>query len=212
MPDGAEIALYERRGAYEIRVDGIELMSSRARSSEEWLGALAARGVKHVPEPSILVAGLGLGYTLRAVLDSVGREARVTVVEVVPAVVEWNRGAVGHLAGHPTDDERVDVVTEDAYDVLSRSYSRWDAVVMDIDNGPSRLSMPSNERLYTDRGLQRIHKALRADGVAAIWSPEPQPELAESLEKRGFTVALEELPARTAADGVTHALYLAHKV
>jgi spermidine synthase len=187
-------------------------MSSRARSSEERLGALAARGVEHVPEPSILVAGLGLGYTLRAVLDSVGRKSRVMVVEVVPAVVEWNRSVVGHLAGHPTDDERVEVVTEDAYDVLSRSDSTWDAVVMDIDNGPSHLSMPSNQRLYTDRGLRRIHRALRSAGVAAFWSPEPQAALAESLARSGFTVALEELPARAAADGVTHALYLAQKV
>ena len=139
-PDGGEIVLYERDGAYFIRVNGLELMSSRAHGSEEDLAKLTLAKVKR-RQPKVLVGGLGMGFTLRAVLDAVPRSAKVMVAEILQAVVAWNRDELAHLAHSPLDDPRVAVVERDVAEIIAAGPSAFDAVLLDVDNGPAALTV-----------------------------------------------------------------------
>ncbi|MEN8261588.1 MAG: hypothetical protein ABFS02_13635, partial [Pseudomonadota bacterium] len=151
-PDGGEIVLYERDGAYFIRVNGLELMTSRAHGSEEDLARLALAKLKR-KKPKVLVGGLGMGFTLRAVLDAVPMSAKVMVAEILPAVIAWNRKELAHLAGSPLEDPRVAVVERDVAEIIAAGPSAFDAVLLDVDNGPAALTVAENERLYGPSGL-----------------------------------------------------------
>jgi spermidine synthase len=203
-PGGAELILYEHDGTYTIRVNGLELMSSRAHGSEERMAELAVRpGARRV-----LVGGLGLGYTARAVLDRVGAEARVIVAEVVPAVVAWNRTHLAHLAGRPLDDARVTVVEEDVGRVVRAARERFDAILLDVDNGPQALTRPGNQSLYAETGLQTAKAALSRGGVLAVWSADRDEAFLRRLRKVGFTAESHDVPARGVGGGPKHTIFI----
>jgi spermidine synthase len=206
-PDGGEIVLYERDGAFIIRVNGLELMTSRAHGSEEDLARLALAEVTRTT-PKVLVGGLGMGYTLRAVLDVVPGSAKVMVAEILPAVVTWNRNELAHLARSPLEDPRVAVVERDVAEIIAAGPSAFDAVLLDVDNGPAALTVARNERLYSQAGLAAIRSCLRDGGVLGVWSAEPDKAFERRLAKAGFKVSTETVPARRGAKGPKHTIFV----
>jgi len=204
-PDGGELVLYRRGGEFVIRVGGRELMSSRAHGSEEELAALACAELP--ADARVLVGGLGLGYTLRATLDRLPPGGRAVVAEIVPAVIEWNRGPLAPLAGRPLEDPRVGVEALDVGRVL-RSGPRWDAVLLDVDNGPVALTRKGNHGLYTEAGLAAAKAALRPRGVLAVWSATPDKRFVGRLRKAGFAAEAIDVPARGVGGGPMHTIFL----
>ena len=207
-PDGRELVLYERDGVFSIRIDGLELMSSRAHGSEEALADLVLADIQD-REPKVLVGGLGMGYTLRAVLDAVPESARVTVVEIFPAVVGWNRGELAHLAREPLEDARVTVEEADVAAVVSANPQTFDAVLLDVDNGPEAFTTAANRRLYGPQGLADIRRCLRPRGVLGVWSADPDPPFARRLTRAGFRVRTETVSARRRTKGPKHTIFVA---
>lgn len=207
-PDGKALILYERDGVYSIRVNGLELMSSRAHGSEEALARLVLAQVSH-PSPTVLVGGLGMGYTLRAVLDAVPKKSRIVVAEIFPAVVEWNRAELADLAGAPLLDPRVEILVTDVAEVIAANQSGFDAVLLDVDNGPDAFTVARNEGLYAPRGLSQIRRCLRPRGVLGVWSADPEPKFARRLAKVGFHVQVETVPAHQGSKGTTHTIFIA---
>lgn len=212
-PDGKELVLYHRDGVYHIRVDGMELMSSRAHGSEEALAELACgplRGRRRDRDGlRVLVGGLGLGYTLRSALDQLPGSAVVEVVEVFQAVVDWNRGPLGPLAGRPLQDSRVRVVVGDLAEHLAAEASLYDAVLLDVDNGPEALTLLSNAGLYSSDGLLAIRRRLKPGATLAVWSSAPSPRFEKQLRRAGFAVRAKTVAARRAARGPRHTVYVA---
>lgn len=207
-PDGGEIVLYERDGAYFIRVNGLELMTSRAHGSEEDLARLALAEIR-TKNPKVLIGGLGMGYTLRAVLDAVPRTAKVMVAEILPAIVAWNRSELSHLARSPLDDARVAVVERDVAEIIKAGPRAFDAVLLDVDNGPVALTVAKNEGLYGSSGLISIRRCLRPHGVLGVWSADPDRAFEKRLKKAGFRVSTETVPARRGAKGPKHTIFVA---
>jgi spermidine synthase len=207
-PDGGEIVLYERDGAYFIRVNGLELMTSRAHGSEEDLARLALARVQR-NRPKILVGGLGMGFTLRAVLDEVPKSAKVMVAEILPAVVAWNRNELSQLARFPLEDPRVAVVERDVAEIIAAGPSAFDAVLLDVDNGPAGLTVAENERLYSPSGLASIRRCLRGGGVLGVWSADPDRAFEKRLATAGFKVTAETVPARRGGKGPKHTIFVA---
>jgi spermidine synthase len=206
-PDGGEIVLYERDGAYFIRVNGLELMTSRAHGSEEDLARLALAKLQ-TKKPKVLVGGLGMGFTLRAVLDAVPKTAKVMVAEILPAVIEWNRNELAHLAHSPLDDPRVAVVERDVAEIIAAGPSAFDAILLDVDNGPAALTVSENERLYGPSGLATIHRCLKPGGVLGVWSADPDRVFEKRLAKTGFKVFTETVSARRGAKGPKHTIFI----
>jgi len=170
--DGSEIALARRDRQFAIRVDGQVLMSSESHGSEEKLAVHGCSGLRAVPRARVLVGGLGMGFTARAALDALGADARVDVVELVGAVVTWNRDVIGHLAGAPLLDPRLRVIESDVADTIAAARSRYDAILLDVDNGPEGLTRKANDALYNSAGLKAAHIALRAGGVLFLSAPD----------------------------------------
>ena len=209
-PDGGGIVLYERDGSYFIRVNGLELMTSRAHGSEEDLARLTLAKVKK-KNPKVLVGGLGMGFTLRAVLDAVPKSAKVMVAEILPAVIMWNRKALAHLAGEPLEDPRVAVVERDVAEIIAAGPSAFDAILLDVDNGPEAFTVAENQRLYSPSGLAAIHRCLRAGGVLGVWSADPDKAFERQLAKAGFKVSTETVSARRGGKGPKHTVFIASK-
>lgn len=188
--------------------NGKSLMSSRMHGSEQALAALALRRLQ-VPDACVLVGGLGMGFTLRATLDLLPEDATVVVAELVPAVVEWNRGALGTLAGHPLRDARVQVEIGDVADTLHASPGGFDAVLLDVDNGPDAFTATTNARLYNDQGLAAARAALKAGGVLAVWSAWEDRRFEQRLRYAGFVVQIERVRGRLKKGGPKHTIFLA---
>jgi spermidine synthase len=198
---GGELVLARRGDEYSLRLGNIELMNSRNHLSEDELGRLAcpfARG----RDARVLIGGLGLGYTLRAVLD--GCAAQIDVAEIVPAVVRWARGVTADLAGRPLDDPRVTVIEGDVSDVVARSTGRYHAIVLDVDNGPDEL-LESNAKLYKRRGLEAAKRALVRGGAFLVWSSFDSKTFTRWLRDVGYTVEVKRLDAH----GTRHFIWLA---
>ena len=206
-PEGGELVLYQRDDEFVIRVNGLELMSSRAHGSEERLAELACGGLR--PEARVLIGGLGMGFTLAAALARLPASATVVVAEIVPAVVEWNRGPLAHLAGRPLDDRRATVEVSDVGRLLRGSTRRWDAVLLDVDNGPQALTRKANHTLYGEQGLKLTRSVLRPGGTLAVWSAASNDRFARTLRWVGFTVEVHDVPARGRAGGPLHTIFLA---
>jgi spermidine synthase len=181
-PGGAELSLWKRGAELVIRAGTAELMSNRAHGSEERLAELGCAGLGDGAR--VLVGGLGMGFTLRAVLALLPRDARVLVAELVPAVVDWVRGPIG--AGALLDDPRVTVEIRDAAAVIEESVARFDAILLDVDNGPAALTQAENRWLYNPAGLAAAVRALRPGGCLAVWSAAPDPAFTERLARAGF--------------------------
>ncbi|MDF1590400.1 MAG: hypothetical protein P1P89_02700 [Desulfobacterales bacterium] len=194
-PDGGEMVLYQHDRDFLIRINGQDLMHSRQHESEL---ALAQLGCAHLADreaPSILIGGLGMGYTLRQALDMLSPNAQVMVGELLDAVVEWNREFFGKLNGRPLGDKRVDLKTGDIVELISRSKGRFDAILLDIDNGPSAITDSANRRLYGREGIQACCRALREQGSLAVWSGEPSKKFEQLLMNCGLHVRRFRVPA-----------------
>jgi len=198
LPDGKEMVLTRWDEHVAISVDGRSLMSSHEHGSEDELGRVIAERLDGVRAPRVLIGGLGLGYTLRAALDRLPAAARVVVAELVPAVVRWNQGEHGALAGRPLADPRVEVIIDDVGRVIAKR-RKYDAILLDVDNGPDALTHDANARLYKRAGLLRVKAALRAGGLLAVWSAFPSRTFTMWLTEVGFTV--EKLRATPTTPG-----------
>lgn len=211
-PDAGELRLYQVGDRYVIQMGGArgELMGTRAHASEEALAQIACERIATRPRASVLVGGLGLGFTLAAALRTLGPDARVVVAELVPKVVEWNRGPAGEKAGHPVNDPRVEVREADVAAVLRASPAAYDAILLDVDNGPTGAVQRENDRLYGIAGITACHAALRSQGVLAVWSAGPDEAFVRRLGKAGFTVEEQRVYAH-GKKGPRHTLWFAQR-
>ncbi len=209
VPGGGTLSLHQHDGEFTIRIDGAELMGTRRHNSEERL-AEAALTESTPPNARVLIGGLGIGYTIRATLDRTGPRARVDVAELVPAVVRWNREILAPFAGRPLDDRRVHVIERDVAAILAECKGTYDAILLDTDNGPAALTVPTNKSLYDSGGLARAARALRPGGMLAVWSAADEPRFTTRLERAGFRVRVER-PAAHGNWGFRHFLWLAKR-
>lgn len=209
LSDGTELTLTHHTSEYMILADGQNLMSSRRHGSEDALAVLGCRRAQTLPRPHVLVGGLGMGFTLRAALDHLPPAARVLVAELVPAVVEWNHGPLGALANHPLNDPRVDIEECDVAAVVRASPGRFDAVLLDVDNGPTALTVSSNASLYDDRGVAALRASLTPGGVLALWLARDEPRFERRLRTAGFSVQRERVRSRPSAGGAKHTIVVA---
>ena len=207
-PDGEEMSLTRQGSEYVILSSGKPLMSSRMHGSEEALATLACRDARALAEPCVLIGGLGMGFTLRATLDLLPPGATVVVAELVPAVVDWNRGPLGPLAEHPLKDARVQIDIGDVAATLRASAHRFDAVLLDVDNGPAAFTASHNTRLYDDGGLAAARGALKPGGVLAVWSAWEDRKFEQRLKYGGFTVQVERVRGRLKQGGPRHTIFL----
>jgi spermidine synthase len=194
-PDGGEMVLYQHDRDYSIKINGHELMNSRQHQSEMELARLGCAHLSGHTSPSVLIGGLGMGYTLRQVLDILGSDARIIVSELLPAVVDWNREYLGDINGHPLVDKRTQVITGDIYQLLTQSKGKFDTILLDIDNGPTAIVDSGNQRLYTFTGIQLCRRALRNKGCLAIWSGNPSKAFEQVLMDCKFHVQRYKLQA-----------------
>lgn len=192
--NGGELCLYRRGGEYSIRANGRQLMNSVAHHSEELLADHACSRLAATRRPRVLVGGLGMGFTLVALLRHLGDAGEVVVAELIPAVVEWNHGPLGEVAGHPLRDDRVTIRVADVATLLRSETQAYDAILLDVDNGPEGLTHPANDWLYTPQGLQAAAAALRPGGVVAVWSAGPDPRFTARLCRTDL--AAEEIRVR----------------
>lgn len=210
VPGSSEtLCLYRRGHEYAIRVGNRELMNSRMHGSEDALAELACATIADRPAPRVLIGGLGMGFTLAAALRRLGAGAEVVVAELVPAVVTWNRGALGALARRPLDDRRVVVREQDVMDVIAQAQHAYDALLLDVDNGPEDLLLRGNDRLYGDPALRMARNALRPGGVLAIWSAAADHAFVRRLRAAGFAVDEIRARARGERGGGRHTIWLA---
>jgi spermidine synthase len=204
------MSLTRQGSEYVILASGRPLMSSRMHGSEEALAAFGCRDARTRDAPCVLVGGLGMGFTLRATLDVLPPSAIVVVAELVPAVVEWNRGPLGPLAAHPLEDPRVQIEVGDVAATLRASTRRFDAVLLDVDNGPAAFTASHNTRLYDDAGLAAARAALTQGGVLAVWSAWEDRRFEQRLRHGGFTVQVERVRGRLKKGGPRHTIFLGH--
>ena len=194
-PNGGEMVLYQHDRDFSIKINGKELMHSRQHESELALARLGCAHLAGRKAPSILIGGLGMGYTLRQALDMLSPHAQVVVCELLEAVVEWNREFLGGLNGQPLGDERVDLKTGDIVELISCSKSRFDAILLDIDNGPGAITDSGNRRLYGREGIRACRHALREKGCLAVWSAEPSKKFEHLLMSCSFHLRRFRVPA-----------------
>ena len=208
---GADVELrLMRRGAeFSMMLGQNELMNSRLSGSEEALATLACRQIEAVKAPHLLIGGLGMGFTLRAALAVLGSEARIVVAELVPAVIVWARGPMQDIFGESLEDPRADIRQADVIEVIRSQAKAFDAILLDVDNGPEGLIRKANDALYDTKGLQAIHRALRPAGVLAVWSSGPNPKFTKRLRDAGFAVNEVAVRATTKRSGARHVIWFA---
>ena len=211
MPDdGGELRLMRRGDEYSIMSGAIELMNSRVSGSENALATLACARLRDRPRPHVLIGGFGMGFTLRAALECLGPEARVTVAELVPAVIAWARGPMAHISGACLEDPRVSLRQGDVGEFIRSSNGAYDAILLDVDNGPEGLSRKANDRLYDQAGLAAASRALRPGGILAVWSAAPDAGFTRRLGRAGY--AVEEVRVRAGRGrGARHVVWIASR-
>ena len=207
--DGGELRLMQRGQEFSIMSGSIELMNSRLSGSEEALATLVSDRLQARLAPQVLIGGVGMGFTLRAALTSLGPKAQVTVAELVPAVIRWARGPMAHLTGACLDDPRVRIVESDVGLLIGAAAGAYDAILLDVDNGPEGLSRPANDRLYDRAGLEAARRALRPGGVLAVWSSSPSAPFTLRLKRAGFAVEEQRVRASRSGRGARHVIWLA---
>jgi len=188
-----------------------ELMNSRLSGSEEALATLACRRIEAVKRPNLLIGGLGMGFTLRAALAVLGPDARITVAELVPAVIAWARGPMASIFAESLDDPRASILNADVIEVIQSHASAFDAILLDVDNGPEGLIRKANDALYNPKGLKAVHRALRPGGVLAVWSSGPHPLFSKRLRDAGLDVDEVAVRATTKRRGARHVIWFATK-
>lgn len=210
-PDGLRLLLQRRGDEFLIRADGRDLMSSLDDGSSRALARLGCAHIDRSAEARVLVGGLGMGFTLAEALDRVGPRSSVEVAELVPAVVTWNRDYLGDLAGNPLRDPRAILFEGDVARAIARSAAEWDAILLDVDNGPSALAHRENHALYGDRGIGRIARALRPGGVLGLWSFGDDRGYTRRLERAGLRVSVERVEGSRKGRGRRHVIWIAKK-
>ncbi|HEY0158985.1 MAG TPA: spermidine synthase [Thermoanaerobaculia bacterium] len=208
--DGGEMRLLQRGGEYSIRVGSYELMNSRVHGSEDALASLVCERLD-CARVRVLIGGLGMAFTLLAVLKSVGRESEVVVSELVPEVVAWHRGPLAAVSGGALDDPRVSVREVDVARVLRDERSAFDAVLLDVDNGPVGLTSRKNDWLYSPAGLRAAHAALRPGGILAVWSAGPDAAFTRRLQQAGFSTEEVRVRGRGGKGGPRYLIWIARR-
>jgi spermidine synthase len=206
-----ELRLMRRGEEFSMMLGQNELMNSRLSGSEEALATLTCKKIEAVKRPHLLVGGLGMGFTLRAALAVLGREARITVAELVPAVIAWARGPMAELFGDSLTDPRASIREADVVDVIKTSPSAFDAILLDVDNGPEALIRKANDALYDLNGLKAIRGALRPGGILAVWSSGPNIAFTKRLRAADFDVNEVGVRATTKRSGAHHVIWFATK-
>ena len=213
VPGGAELRLIRHDGDYVIMLGANELMNSRLGGSEEALAAMTCARLRRCAEPHLLIGGYGMGFTLRAALASLGpnlsQDARVTVVELVPEIIDWARGPMAALTAGCLDDPRVHLVAGDVAAEVGAAPRRYAAILLDVDNGPSGLTRAANDRLYSREGLAAAKSALRPGGMLAIWSAAPDAGFSRRLKDASFNVDEVTVRARSNGKGPRHVIWFA---
>jgi spermidine synthase len=204
-----ELRLMRRGAEYSIMLGTNELMNSRLSGSEAALATLAAKKIEAVTSPQVLIGGLGMGFTLRAALGVLGSGARIVVAELVPAVVAWAKGPMAEIFGDSLNDPRVSILETDVSEVIGSHPSTFDAMLLDVDNGPEGLTRQANDALYSSAGLTAAHAALRPRGVLAVWSSGPNPPFAKRLRQAGFGVNEVAVRATGRGGGARHIIWIA---
>jgi spermidine synthase len=211
VPGGGAMKLARRGAEFSIRLGQVELMNSRLSGSEEALASLAAARLEGKARPRILIGGLGMGFTLRAALAVFGQQTEIIVAELVPALVDWARGPMAELFGGCLDDPRVTIEVDDVGAVMRRSRGRFDAILLDVDNGPEGLTRRANDGLYALAGLGMARAALAPEGFLLIWSQGPDDAFARRFGQSGFLVEEVRVKANRARKGARHVIWIGRK-
>lgn len=206
-----ELRLMRRGKEFSIKLGTNELMNSRLSGSEAALATLAAKQIEKVAKPVVLIGGLGMGFTLRAALAVLGPEARIVVSELVPPVVAWARGPMAEVFGDSLDDARVSICEIDVGEIIRAKRSSFDAILLDVDNGPEGLTRKGNDALYSVSGLQAAKSALRPGGVLAVWSSGPHDAFTSRISRAGFDVNAINVRATGRGGGARHVIWIARK-
>ena len=212
VPGGdGELRLMRRGAEFSIRLGQNELMNSRLSGSEQALATIACDRIRARKRPRVLIGGLGMGFTLRAALAVLGTEARIIVAELVPPVVAWARGPLAEVFGDSLTDSRVRICEADVGHLIRGDRSTFDAILLDVDNGPEGLTRKANDALYGVEGLSAAHAALRPGGVLAVWSSGPHPNFTRRLRKIGFDVDEVRVTAKGPRGGARHVIWIASR-
>jgi spermidine synthase len=217
-PDGGRVSLVRDPSGLTIRLDGLTLMAEKAHGSERAMARVACAGLSS-PAPRVLVGGLGLGYTLRAALDALPPTAEVVCAELLGSIVEWHRGPLGPLASHPIEDARVRLQVGDIVALFQArgpdAPPEWDAILLDVDNGPIPLTVVSNWWLYAAEGLEALARSLRPGGTLVVWSAGDDDRFARRMRRAGLDAWIERVTARTGRrgrrGGETHVLFVGRR-
>ena len=212
VPGGdSELRLMQRGREFSIFAGAIELMSSRLSGSEEALASMSCSRVRDRPKPHVLIGGLGMGFTLRTALAALGANAAVTVAELIPEVVAWAREPLAHIHGASLSDPRVTLFEGDVGALINGVQSRYDAILLDVDNGPVGLMRAANDDLYDAYGLREAHKALKPGGVLAVWSATPDQAFEKRMRGAGYRVEDHRVRASNRGGGARHVIWLGTK-
>jgi spermidine synthase len=210
IPNGREeLRLLQRGAEFAIKLGQNELMNSRLSGSEQALATITSERIRDRSEPRMLIGGLGMGFTLRAALTALGPAARIVVAELVPAVVEWARGPMAEIFGESLSDPRVTICESDVSDLIRSDRPAFDAILLDVDNGPEGLTRATNDRLYDMNGLSAARAALRPGGILAVWSSGPNPKFTVRLRRAGFAVEELKVRANGSRGGARHVIWIA---
>jgi len=210
VPGGdGELRLMRRGAEFAIMLGQNQLMNSRLSGSEQALATIACGKIKSLKRPHLLIGGLGMGFTLRAALAVLGTEALVVVAELIPAVLQWARGPMAEIFGDSLTDPRVSLREADVAELIRSSPSAYDAILLDVDNGPDGLTRDANDALYDPSGLRAAHAALRPRGVLAVWSSGPDPKFTKRLREAGFEVEEIKVRANGTRGGARHMIWIA---
>jgi spermidine synthase len=209
--DGGEMRLYQRDTEYSIRVGPYELMNSRVHGSEDALASLVCERLRDRQAVRVLIGGLGMAFTLAAVLEEVDAKSEAVIAELVPEVVAWHRGPLRAVSGATLDDPRVTIREEDVGKIIRASQGIYDAIVLDVDNGPRALTSKQNDWLYGPAGLRAANAALLPGGILAIWSAGPDPAFTRRLQAAGFTAEEVRVRGRGAKGGARYLIWIARK-
>jgi spermidine synthase len=210
--DGGELKLSQRDNDFAIRLTGVhgELMSSRMYSSELALAELGCAHIQGLENTKVLVGGMGMGFTLSAALKATSPSSEVVVAELVPEIIEWNKGPLGEVAGRPLNDDRVRVYLGDVAELFMTKQASYDAILLDVDNGPEAFTHDDNSELYSIESLNAIRETLRPNGMLAVWSAWHDPRFTKKLKKAKFKVSFKTVRAHK-GKGSKHTIYLAQK-
>ncbi|MES2338563.1 MAG: spermidine synthase [Pseudomonadota bacterium] len=209
VPGGEPLRLFRRGDDYMIVLDRNELMNSRMSGSEEALATMTLDRLGTTPAPHLLIGGYGMGFTLRAALARVDTDARITVAELVPQIIDWARGPMADLAAGCLDDPRVTIALRDVADVIGTARGTYDAILLDVDNGPDGLVRDANDRLYSMRGLDAARLALKPGGILAVWSAGDDASFTRRLKDSGYAVEEVAVRARQNGKGPRHVIWFA---